>query len=113
MSRLEARRWIKNNKNDHAFAGNRFQDNAEALRFVEELYENGAVEVVVDNIFKERWRIKENGGPYADTLIVLLPRDEAQREKLIGIFQEDNDLEPKFKEEVINKLEDVVLFWWD
>jgi hypothetical protein len=112
MSRLEARRWLMNNKNNHAFAGNRFQNNTESLQFVEKLYKNGAVEVVVDNIFKERWRIKECGGPYADTLIVKLPHDEVKRRKLLEIFQADNDLEPKFKD-MINDLDDTVIFWWD
>lgn len=74
MSRLEACRWLKKNRNEHAFAGNRFDNNEAALNFIQNLYQNGALEVIVDNIFRESWRIRECGGPYADSLIVLMPR---------------------------------------
>ncbi|HEX3044326.1 MAG TPA: hypothetical protein VHY08_06190 [Bacillota bacterium] len=117
MKLFEARTWLRNNKNQQAFAGNRFLNNTDSLQFVENLYANGAVVVLIDNIFKERWRIKECSGPYADTLIVQLPEDEAQRGKLLEIFHEDNELEPQFKEELVNKGRDVararIMFWWD
>lgn len=113
MSRLEARRWLNRNKNKHAFAGNRFADNKETLQFVENLYENGAIEVIVDNIFKERWRIKENGGPYADTLIVLVPQDNVQKEKLIQISRNEYNLSSAGFEDVIDDEHTVMILWWD
>ncbi len=61
------------------FANNHFggdSGNANALGFVERLYAAGATKVEVAGILAEPGRIKRDGGPYADTLIVSLPNDE-------------------------------------
>ena len=83
--RYEARQWLQTNSNKLAFAGNRFGETINALNFVEDLYALGARKVEVTNIFNEKWRIRENGGPYADTLIVTLPDDSRQRYDLIEL----------------------------
>lgn len=108
----EAREWLTHNPNPWPFAGNRFAGPHEALIFVNLLYELGAVRVLVDNIFDEAWRIEENGGPYADTLIVELPEDVEARAKLHELHEveivEKQGLElDRYLEE------DTLIFWWD
>ncbi len=108
----EAREWLTDNPNPRAFAGNRFIDSREALIFVNLLYELGALSVRVDNIHDEAYRIREQGGPYADTLIVELPEDSAARTRLYELFQHELaekqglDLEPYTSQ-------DELYFWWD
>ncbi len=81
----EAREWLKANPSPHAFASNRFQTTADALRFVERLYELGATEVIVDNImFLQR----DNWLPYADTFIVF-PPDGVARQRLFEFVEKD------------------------
>ena len=68
----EAREWLGANWSASALAGNRFQDTAQALTFVEQLYAAGARHVRVDHVMflhNHLWT------PYADTLIVDLPTD--------------------------------------
>lgn len=72
----EAQHWLTNNRNLHCFASNRFGHKEKALDFVKQLYRTGAVRVEVTQIYDEAWRIAEEGGPYADTLLVHLPSDE-------------------------------------
>ena len=71
----EALAWLESNPNPYALAGNRFHSTEDAIAFVEMLYEAGAVEVLVTNIYDEDWRIEAEGGPYADSLIIHLPQD--------------------------------------
>lgn len=113
MSRLEACRWLKSNQSEHAFAGNRFNSNEAALRFIENLYQKGALSVIIDNIFRERWRIKEYGGPYADTLIVVMPEDHIQKEQLIQISQAEYNQSPAGFERIIDDEHNIIIFWWD
>jgi hypothetical protein len=108
----DARQWLNDNLNPHCFAGNRFYDKQEALDFVNRLYELGAVRVWVDNILDEPYRLREEGGPYADTLIVELPEDRLARAKLHEVFEyelherQGLDLEPCTED-------DTLIFWWD
>ncbi len=108
----EAREWLARNPNPWPFAGNRFADAREALVFVNLLYELGAVHVQIDNIHDEDWRIEENGGPYADTLIVELPEDPAAKARLRELHEvelvekQGLDIDPYTQR-------DALIFWWD
>jgi hypothetical protein len=64
----EASEWFVSHK-PSGFAGNRFSLE-EAKSFVKNLYDLGAPTITIANIMDEPWRLKEEGGPYADTLIV-------------------------------------------
>jgi len=112
MPPQDAREWLAQNGNPRSFAGNRFYDNKEALGFVDRLYELGAVKVWVDNILDEPYRLREQGGPYADTFIVELPDDSTARARLYGVW--DHELRERQREELNRYFEDdVFIFWWD
>lgn len=99
----EAKAWLSNNKNKQCFAGNEFESTEKALEFVNEIYSLGAVEIFISQILDEPWRIKEEGGPYADTLIIKLPTDSQQRKRIfdfIGSNIQDNGQES-------------ITLWWD
>lgn len=108
---LEARSWLKNNKNKSALATNRFNDTKTAQKFVEQLYQLGALEVIIDNILDEKWRVQKEGGPYADSLIIKLPADTQKRIELFKIFNQE------FKHENFENEKDMgqekIMLWWD
>ena len=108
----EAREWLAENRNPHAFAGNRFVDSREALIFVNLLYELGAVNVWVDHILDEARRIDEQGGPYADTLIVELPQDSATRAKLYELHEREL-AEREGLDTGLYTGAGTLIFWWD
>jgi hypothetical protein len=107
----EARIWLKENKSRFcALATNRFGDREAAIEFVEELYEMGAVEVKVDNVMSEKWRIDEEGGPYADTLIVKLPKNSKQRADIFKLQKKEVDSTELIENDTG---QDEIIFWWD
>ena len=108
----EAREWLAQNRNPHAFAGNRFVDSREALIFVNLLYELGAVNVWVDHILDEARRIDEQGGPYADTLIVELPQDSAARARLFELHEREL-AEGQGLDTGLYTGAGTLIFWWD
>jgi hypothetical protein len=83
----EAREWLTQNANPFAFAVNHFQQTANALRFVNELYRAGAFEVIVDNIQYEDQI--DRGGPSSDTLIVRMPREATTRAAVLEVINKD------------------------
>lgn len=89
MEQFEALDWLKNNKNPSALATNRFGDTENAIRFVEKLYELGAVNVNVIGILDEPERIEDEGGPYATALIVNLPEDREKRNKILEFYKRE------------------------
>jgi hypothetical protein len=107
----EARTWLEQNSNDHCFAGSRFYDKQEALDFVQRLYQLGALVVLVDNISDEPYRLREQGGPYADTFNVYLPAEPQVRAEIRAVFEhelaERQGLELKRYE-----FGDLLIFWW-
>lgn len=109
----EARAWLTANPNESALASNRFGDTENAKRFIEHLYNMGAVYVGVFNIYDEPWRIESEGGPYADTLYVLTPEDDPDTSKeLADIALAEGGPEGVRPDEIW--LEPGVLyFWWD
>ena len=114
LKQHEALGWLENSKNPCALSGNRFEDTASALKFVRNQYDCGAKEVLISGIYDEPWRIQEEGGAYADILIVTLPADKAQREKIMQVYQaecrdyfcNDGDQESGIRG-------DTLTFWWD
>lgn len=111
MRKLPAMAWLDANQNPYALASNRFGPTAKAREFVAELLRLGAVGVdVVDPMDEER-RIKLEGGPYADTLIVMLPTDKAMRAKLFKVFADEARREGFEPEPDRGQLQ--VLLWWD
>jgi hypothetical protein len=87
LESFEALEWLRNNKNPSALASERFGETANAIIFVEKLYELGALKVNVIGILDEPERIEEEGGPYATTLIVEIPPDNEKRDKLIEFYK--------------------------
>jgi hypothetical protein len=108
--RVEAREFLASNKNEYAFASNRFHETANALQFVNDLYEAGAVRVEVGGILDEPERLAEEGGPYADTLYVELPSDTSARKAIFNLLQE-NDVDELDPPEGTGSSE--VSAWWD
>jgi hypothetical protein len=111
--RVEAREWLETNDNPNPFASNRFYDKQEALEFVNRLYDLGAIVVWLSNIYNEPYRLRESGGPYADTFIVDLPdQDTGARCKLYDIWH--HELREEQKLDVTQYMEDgALIFWWD
>ncbi|MBA9027443.1 hypothetical protein [Peribacillus huizhouensis] len=75
MKIYEALEWLKSNNNSSALASDRFGETVNAIKFVEKLYELGVLKVNVIGIQDEPERIEDEGGPYATSLIVDLPKD--------------------------------------
>jgi hypothetical protein len=65
------------------------------VAFVEALYAAGATTVAIDNILMLPG---DHGAPYADTLLVDLPEDGAQRREVFDLVEEigqpDDEAEP-------------------
>jgi hypothetical protein len=111
MKMLPALAWLDSNKNKYALASNRFESTAEARKFVVELFRRGAVQVYVADPMEEESRIKAEGGPYADTLVVELPADSAKRAALFKLFAVEagrEGFEPEY-----DTGQKLVLLWWD
>lgn len=111
----EAREWLANNGNASLLAGNRFAGREAAQQFVETLYDIGAEGVYVSMIYNETWRIEKEGGPYATSLIVKLPKDKKVRQKIFAIAEEEARAEGFLddNESIEDRGEDEITFWWD
>jgi len=108
---LEARTWLARNGNSAALACNRFETSEQAQGFVEKLYLLGAVKVIIDNIYAEAFRIKEEGGPYADTLFVEVPKEPEKRERLFAVFNQEARREGGQAHQDTGQR--IVELWWD
>lgn len=89
MKTFEALEWLKSNNNPSAFATNRFGETINAINFVEKLYELGAGKVSVVSIIDEKERNEEEGGPYAESLLVELPEDDVKRNDIIKFYEKE------------------------
>jgi hypothetical protein len=106
----EAREWLQARRNPSALATNRFGTTADALRFVEQLYAEGASCVIVDHI---TLLPQDEGEPYADELIVVLP-DDARRRSIVDLIKHEGrpdavDDQP----DVIDRGRGALRLWWD
>ncbi|MGA1870945.1 MAG: hypothetical protein ACMUJM_20605 [bacterium] len=110
----EAIQWLKNNKNPYALASNHFTSTKAAITFVEKLYSEGAefIKIAKDCIKADTQTVKEEGGPYADGLVVKLPSDKAKRKVVISICRDE--LDPEFKDSIEKDVRfDMIYLWWD
>lgn len=89
LRKIPARAWLGANKNPLPLASNRFRTASEARAFVDKLFLAGAVEVYVAEPLEEPGRVKEEGGPYADILVIVLPPDFAKRHALFSIARKE------------------------
>ena len=110
----EALEWLQSNQNRQAFASDRFSDTGSALEFVNRLYHLGAIEVRVSGILDEGWRLAEDGGPYADRLVVNLPDDTQKRETICALYYEEIDCyNCNDGERPLFLCGSRISFWWD
>ena len=107
-STAEAGKWLRGNRNRAPFAANRFGPTGAALEFVEALYAAGATRVMVENIVDTT----DEGGGYADSMKVFLPKSAAQRKEIFRVINEigcpDTDGGP-----LEDDGEPSVGLWWD
>ena len=106
----EALEWLKKNKNPYPFASNHFASPQAAIDFVEKLYSEGAEIVKIPE--KCIQTEGEEGGPYADSLIVKLPIDKDKRKNILNLC--NNELDPEFQGNLEKDIRDNMIFlWWD
>ena len=106
----EALRWLYSNNNESPFASNHFGYNETIISFVESLYEEGALVVTISNIYDEEERIKNEGGPYADTIYIHFPEDEEKQDRLNLLIAKENPDELDVHEDYTGKY---LRLWWD
>lgn len=98
--------WLRTNENLFGFASNYFGKTGHAADFVEALYAIGGIkDVRVTGILDEPERLRVEGGPIADTLIVTLEDVEDEHTKAILRHlkvDELDEIEPG-----------VFRMWWD
>ena len=97
-NRREARAWLQKKGGDKtARSLGRFKHETHAVRFVEDVYQGGALEVIAPDIYDNK-----SGDQFADGLLVRLPREAAKRtairkmcvklrKKRLGVVQPDAD----------------------
>jgi hypothetical protein len=105
---VEARAWLRQHLDGFAFAPNRFQRTANALAFVDRLYEEGATEVLVDNP-----REAGDGSPHADTLLVRFPPDGETRWRLLKFCEREGPDQEVPDDFVLIELAEEFQLWWD
>lgn len=70
-------KFFKGNKNrGGAFASGAFGSTKEAFNWMSKLEKLGATDIVITNVYDEAWRIKEEGGAYADAVFFDVPEDK-------------------------------------
>lgn len=75
-NRVEARNWFLRELGDKTRRSlGRFRREADAVRFAEALYQSGALEVIVPDIYADK-----RGNQFADGLLVKLPKSHACRQ---------------------------------
>jgi hypothetical protein len=95
----EARKWLTKKAGDKTLRSlGRFKREIDAAKFVEALYQAGAVEVIVPDIYRNKARDR-----FSDCLLVQLPRSAAKRKAIrkvcvqlrkrkLGAVQPDEDI---------------------
>jgi hypothetical protein len=98
-NQCEARKWLAKKTGDQtARSLGRFKREKDAAKFVEALYEAGAVEVIAPDIYRNKARDQ-----FADCLLVQLPKNAAKRKAVrhvcgqlrtrrLGAVQPDGDI---------------------
>ena len=109
----EALSWLSSNKNPHAFAGNRFETTADAIEAVKRLYAAGATRVYIGPPLEEPERVRKYGGPYADVLDIVFPKEKTRQ---VMAVVESLLPDQGGRMEDIFKVEDRyrrIMLWWD
>lgn len=88
----EALDWLTKNTNSHALAKSRFRNTDEAIDLVKTLYEREAVVVLVTGITQEADVKNTQSEPYADSLIVVLPKDIHSRTAIQTLYRKEVNL---------------------
>lgn len=109
--RYEARAWLAANPNPSPLASNRFESKGAAAAFIDSLYALGADTVYVLNVEQDSAWVQEEGGPYADALLIRLPAEQAARERLFSVNAREGRLEG-FEPEP-DRAQQYLYFWWD
>ena len=109
--RYEARAWLAVNPNPSPFASNRFESKGAAAAFIDSLYALGADTVYVLNVEQDSAWVQEEGGPYADALLIRLPAEQAARERLFVVNAREARLEGFDPEP--DRAQQYLYFWWD
>jgi len=109
----EALAWLTSNKNKAALAGNRFHTTADAIEAVKRVYAAGATDVFVDPPLEEPERIQRDGGPYADGLEVVFPKEKT--EQVLAVVKSLQPDSGRRKKDVIKREEGdlLLMLWWD
>lgn len=107
----EARQWLADNANPSPLASNRFGEKENAAAFVEQLYRAGAQAVYAVNITDDPETLRDEGGPYSDSLVMVLPEEKEKREKLFALAAEEAHREG-FDNQGDYGQEELFL-WWD
>lgn len=105
---FEARDWLKNNPFATVLGGNRFKDTTEALKFVNKLYEAGALKVQIGDVFDDG-----SGRQSSDSLIVKLPLDSNKRKELLKIYNYEIKVYDPSERGEADQGQDKLVFWWD
>ena len=114
---FEALNWLNSNDNPSPFASNFFGDKKTILSFVNSLYKAGAVSVQIGNLYDEIWRIKAEGGPYADELLITFPKVLSKRINILALIMKHHPDEVcdsnRSSENVDWTKVKTVSLWWD
>ena len=108
----DAAPWLRANWSESAFASNRFGATANALAFVNQLHDAGASYVHVDN---EEFLPEHDWTPYADTLLVGLPEDDAKRSALFALMRDVGRPDEDGNDDhlLIDSGQREARLWWD
>lgn len=88
----EALDWLTKSANPNALAKSRFRNTDEAIGLVKALYERDAIVVLVTGITQDADLKKAQDKPYADTLIVVLPKDIHSRAAIQTLYRREVNL---------------------
>jgi hypothetical protein len=111
QERYEARDWLNKNANPFPLASNRFGEKQNASAFVDQLYQAGAETVYVVRVMNDPQTIQEEGGPYADCLVVVLPEEKEKRIRLFELAGSEAIKEGFDPEQDRGQKE--LFLWWD
>lgn len=103
----EALQWLRENESESALASNRFGETRNAVQFVKKLYQAGAARVIVPIPAIQSDEVET----YADAIVVSLPSDPAQRDRVWKLCAEE--LERAGENPADSAAEDHVLLSWD
>ena len=107
----EALHWLEQNKNVYALASNHFESTIKVIEFVKLLYSKGAKEVRIskESIRDDEKTISNEGGPYADAIVVVLPLEKDKAKDILELCQKESD--PGYDKPEIK--DNMIFLWWD